>query len=92
METDEFEISLSRELAVCASKIRKLREALSHLERKHGCSTRDVVVSGAPGMLTLSAEERAHWLEQSEALRRWEERRDEFERLYRHFKGERGTP
>lgn len=92
METDEFEISLSRELAVCASKIRSLRKDLSRLEQKYGCSTGDMVNSGASGTPPLAGEERARWLEQSEALQRWEERHDEFERLYRHFRGEKSTP
>jgi hypothetical protein len=42
VHTDEFEISLSRELAVCRKAIKKIEKSLSLMEKKYGGETKNL--------------------------------------------------
>ncbi|MHB8844797.1 MAG: hypothetical protein ACYC7L_08595 [Nitrospirota bacterium] len=65
MHTDEFEISLGRELAVCEQYVRKYRKLIAGMEQRRG----------GPG-----AGDRA-WMQARESLRSWSDTRDEYARL-----------
>ena len=65
MDTDEYEISLSRELAVCRHEVRKLERALLRLEGRN---------SGEGDLSTLREAQRA-------LLEGWRKREREYQAL-----------
>lgn len=52
MHTDEFEISLSRELNVCKNSILRIRKTLTMMERKHHKTTETFIREYRSGSLT----------------------------------------
>ncbi|GAB4388982.1 MAG: hypothetical protein Kow0025_11540 [Thermodesulfovibrionales bacterium] len=86
MHTDEYEISLLREIEVCEKAIRKARKSLQKLEEKHGMTTEAFAERYARGLLPAGNRDFASWLEGREALRGWEERKAGFEAVYRRMK------
>ncbi len=82
MHTDEFEISLSRELNVCKNTIQRIRKSLGLLERKHNKTTEDFMQELLNNKLTGQPEYKDDydaWQSSYESLKRWEE----LERQYR---------
>ncbi len=65
MHTDEYEISLGRELAVCEQYVRKYQKMIAGMERRQGA------VPGAS----------ADWEQAHAELRHWSAARDEYARL-----------
>ncbi len=57
MHTDEYEISLSRELGVCKSSIKKIKKFFAIMERKHGKTTAQFVEEYDSGKLTGNRED-----------------------------------
>ena len=70
MHTDEYEISLGRELAVCEQYVRKYRRMIEDLER------RKAPASAGPGEGEQVQAE----------LRHWSAARDEYARLLREMR------
>ena len=81
MHTDEYEISLSRELGVCEGYVKKYRKVLDDLEARHGVRTDEVLGTGRDRALTAAAGELQEWQQAFEALQRWSAVRDEYGRL-----------
>jgi hypothetical protein len=65
MHTDEFEISLGRELAVCEQYVRKYERMIAGMEQRRG--------NPAAGD--------GEWAQAQESLRSWTGARDEYARL-----------
>jgi hypothetical protein len=65
MHTDEYEISLARELAVCEQYVRKFQKLLAELKREPG---------GSPSSSVEREQAQA-------SLLRWSRTRDEYARL-----------
>jgi hypothetical protein len=86
MHTDEYEISLSREISVCRTQIRKLRKALLKIEQAVGLSSGEMMRSSGSGGPGASEALRREWQGHHEALLRWEQRQREFEEIYRLMK------
>lgn len=86
MHTDEYEISLLREVDVCRQYIFSLRASLQRMEKKYHLSS-DTFVSGY-GRAPYSADNRdfAAWFATYEALATWEKRKNEYEEIYRRMK------
>jgi hypothetical protein len=87
MHTDEYEISLSRELAVCKSAMKRIKEFLAIIERKHGMSTEDFINKFRDG--TLSPEYRDDyeaWKNNYESLKQWEELQRQYEQVFHVMK------
>ena len=82
METDEYTISLSRELAVCRSKVRSFRRELERLEKKHGMTTESFLAASGP----VAGPDAGLWRQHAEALARWLERQGQFEEIVRSFR------
>ncbi len=70
MHTDEFEISLGRELAVCEQYVRKYRKIIADLEGREGSE---------------AASSRSREQAEAE-LRHWSATRDEYARLLREMR------
>jgi hypothetical protein len=86
MDTDEYEISLSRELDVCNSTIRKIRKSLREMEKKYAMPTEEFAEAYQKGQLSADNKDFEAWFNGSEALRTWEKRKADFEAVYRRMK------
>ncbi len=85
MHTDEYEISLYRELGVCKKAIQGLEKTLSGFENKYNLTTAAFIERynnediGNNSDFTL-------WNENYESLRRWTERGRQYETMLRLMK------
>ncbi|MEW6115830.1 MAG: hypothetical protein AB1553_02895 [Nitrospirota bacterium] len=86
MHTDEYAISLSRELNSCRKIVQKIRKTLRKFEEKHGMTTEEFIQKQSSGNLTTSERDASAWLKEYNALKRWEERAREIERLYHEMR------
>jgi hypothetical protein len=87
MHADEYEISLSRELAVCKSAMKRIKEFLAIIERKHSISTEEFMNKYRNG--TLSPEHRDDyeaWKNNYESLKQWEELQKQYEEVFQVMK------
>ncbi len=89
MHTDEYEISLSRELSVCKNTIHRIKKSLDILERKHGKTT-DVFIKelrdGKLPELPEFKEDYEAWQSSYESLMRWEELERQYQEAFRVMK------
>lgn len=85
MHTDEFEISLSRELAVCRHVVKKLERFLAGMKRKYDIDTELFVEKFKNGEMTNSRDFNA-WVENNEALKKWKNREKQYEELLQMMK------
>jgi hypothetical protein len=79
MHTDEYEISLFREIAVCTAAIKKLEHFLAGLPES---ITREAITSPSPdakGLGNLPGS--VGWKEQRQALQKWTERKKQYEAM-----------
>lgn len=90
MHTDEYEISLYRELAVCKNTIQRIKKSLGILERKHNKTTETFIAEYRSGELTQHPEfkdDYEAWQSSYDSLRRWEELEKQYQDAYRIMKG-----
>jgi hypothetical protein len=80
MHIDEYEISLARELAVCAGYLRKLGCGIEQMEARHGMSTTEFVERSSLGAIQPDSDF-SEWHDLIEAFRHWKEKHDEYQRL-----------
>jgi hypothetical protein len=85
MHTDEFEISLSRELAVCRTAIAKIERFLTDMTRKYNIETGTFLQHYRKGALPRSKDFVA-WAENHEALNKWQASLEQYEDLFRSMK------
>ncbi|MGE4560969.1 MAG: hypothetical protein AB7E77_12270 [Desulfobulbus sp.] len=78
MHTDEYEISLTRELNHCLSVVEKTRVNLEKRERKYGMTLEKAVGAAGENRLRITAKELAQWQDDEEALPQWEQRLHEY--------------
>jgi hypothetical protein len=86
MHTDEYEISLSRELAVCKKAIRKLQKSLHVMERRYNTTSDEFVRVYPSDQFPSGNKDFTSWISNYEALRRWEQRKGEFEEIFHRMK------
>jgi hypothetical protein len=86
VHTDEYEISLSREIDVCRSRIKTIRKALSKMEQKYGITTEQFLDDSKNGTGKVSGGDDGKWSENYEALKVWQDKQAEFEALYLRMK------
>lgn len=79
MHTDEYEISLSRELAVCEHYVTKYRRITAALEARHRMSAAEFLGGGTHAAPPEG--DRTEWLQAHESLLRWSATRDEYRAL-----------
>ncbi len=82
MHTDEFEISLSREIKVCENTIKRIEKTLSLLEQKHHKTTEAFLEEYRNGALQNDpdhADDYTVWSDSVASLEQWRE----LERGYR---------
>ncbi len=86
MHTDEYEISLNRELNVCKSTIKRIREFFAIMERKHGMTTEQFVLGYDSGKLTGREEDFVPWRDNYDSLKNWVKLQREYEELFKQMK------
>ena len=90
MHTDEYEISLYRELAVCKNTIQRIKKSLGILERKHNKTTDAFIAEYRSGKLAQHPEfkdDYKAWQSSYDSLKRWEELEKQEQDAYRIIKG-----
>jgi len=86
VHTDEYEISLQRELAVCKNTIQRIRKSLGILERKHNTTTEAFIAALRSGKLARHPEfedDYEAWQSSYNSLKRWEELERQYQDAYR---------
>ena len=78
MHTDEYEISLAREINHCQSVVRKITTALEARQAQCGMAYEAAVRAVAEGRMVMEAGQLAAWQEDIEALPQWEQRLQEY--------------
>lgn len=78
MNTDEYQISLSREITVCNNFIARTARELARLEKKYSMPTAEFART-APENSGVDTADRSRWLQEYETLRTWQQRLREYE-------------
>lgn len=78
MHTDEYEISIAREVNHCERVVRQTRDKLAARLERYGMDCAAAAEAAAAGRLAIDAKELAAWQEDIEALPRWEQRLEEY--------------
>ncbi len=86
MHTDEYEISLSRELHVCEKKIKEITQVLTGMETKYEMKTEVFVLELSGGDISGQKDDFAVWIREYEALKKWKILRDQYAELLRMMK------
>jgi len=81
MHTDEYEISLGRELNHHQRVVKKIRAALEKRRLCYQMDYAEATEAAAAGRLVITAKELAAWREDAEALPRWEQRLEEYRQV-----------
>jgi len=85
MHTDEYEISLYRELEVCRKRIQKIEKNLSRFEGKYKLTT-DIFIEKHKSLEIGSSKDFTLWNENYEGLKRWTQLRRQYEEMFRLMK------
>jgi hypothetical protein len=89
LHTDDFEISLSRELNVCKNTIQRIKKSLGILERKHNKTTEVFIQELLNKTLTGQVEYKEDyeaWQSSYESLKKWEELERQYQEAFRMMK------
>ena len=78
MHTDEYEISIARELNHCERVVKKTRGKLEERQQRFGLNYPEAAIAAAEGRLSIKQKELGDWQEDFEALPVWEQRLDEY--------------
>ncbi|MHB8880675.1 MAG: hypothetical protein ACYC69_04080 [Thermodesulfovibrionales bacterium] len=81
MHTDEYEISISRELDICKNKVHVLKKALSLRETKFNMSTEKFIVLYRHGEISVDDIDYISWINDYRALRTWQATLNQYEEL-----------
>ncbi|MFO0751956.1 MAG: hypothetical protein U0411_01345 [Thermodesulfovibrionales bacterium] len=85
MHTDEYAITLSREVTICNKKLKEIEKFLAKMEKKYHMTTEAFLKEYATGEKTWSRDFSA-WKENHEALKRWRELKVQYDEAYRMMK------
>jgi hypothetical protein len=86
MHTDEYEISISRELDVCEKQIGAIRRSLSAMEKKYDMKTENFVKAFQSGEMKDQKGDFISWIRHYEDINRWGDRKRQYENLFRVMK------
>ena len=78
MHTDEYEISLARELNHHEKVVNQTRKAIEARQRRYGLNYAEAASAAAEGRIEIAKKELAAWHEDVEALPVWEQRLEEY--------------
>ncbi|MCX5877148.1 MAG: hypothetical protein NT087_12810 [Deltaproteobacteria bacterium] len=85
LQTDEYCISISREITVCKNMIDRQEKELAQFEKQYGISTEQLLAGEIPetGGETRTLEE---WRNGYEGLLAWQQRLREYEEAYNELR------
>jgi hypothetical protein len=86
MHTDEYEISLSREIDVCRGRVRAIKKTLYKMEQKYGITTEQFLNNPKNVAGKVSADDAGKWTDNCAALKVWQDKHLDFESLYLRMK------
>jgi predicted nucleic acid-binding Zn-ribbon protein len=78
MHTDEYEISIAREVNHCQQVVKKTRSRLEERQQKFGMGYPEASLAAVDGQLSIKEKELAAWHDDFEALPQWEQRLEEY--------------
>lgn len=78
MHTDEYEISISREINHCQQVVKTTRLRLAERRQKFGMEYPEAAIAAADDRLSIQQHELAAWYDDFEALPQWEQRLEEY--------------
>ena len=85
MHTDEYEISLGREIALCRKMVRQLKDALEKREKECGLTTAaflQTIEAGCPP----APHPTQSWKQEYQELQYWQKRLTEYEEALKSLK------
>ena len=82
LQTDEYGISISREITVCKNMIDRQKKELIQLEKQHGISTEQMLAGEMPENEGETARDLEAWRNGYEGLLAWQQRLLEYEEAY----------
>lgn len=90
MHTDEYEISISREIQVCHNRIERSEKAISNLQKRY-----EWLASGTLDYAPREPDKEAVWVkwrELHEGLNAWRQRLKEYEEAYSAIRSRKAWP
>jgi hypothetical protein len=78
MHTDEYEISIGREIALCRQMVRRLRDSLERREKQFGMTTTAFLQALEEGVLS-DQHPIESWKQEYQDLRYWQKSLTEYE-------------
>ena len=80
MHTDEYEISIGREIRLCRKLIGRLKRSIEKKEKRHGISTEDFIEGLNQGRLMESSPDFANWQRDCRELQDLEQMLSEYQK------------
>lgn len=78
MHTDEYEISIAREIGHCEKVVGKIEKNLDRRQRRYGFAYPEAAAAATAGKLVIAADQLAGWQDDFEALPIWRQRLEEY--------------
>jgi len=88
MHTDEYEISIGREVTLCRKLIKSLGNEISGFEKRYGMDTQTFLQGFETGKLSGNDEDSSNWRKALRELQFWKKTLDEYEGALAGLKGE----
>lgn len=86
MHTDEYEISLFREIDVCKKAICKIRKSLQMMEKKYNITTEEFVEGYLCGKFSALNKDFIDWNVNDGLFKKWQEREKDYEEILERMK------
>ena len=86
MHTDEYEIALAKELAVCRQYLRATQKILRKLEEKYRISSQEFIRRRENGSFSADRADVTTWIDACESLATWGAREKAYEESYKLMK------
>ncbi len=86
MHTDEYEISIGREIGLCRKVVDKLTKGLQEKENRYGMSTQEFLSALREGRLPKVNQDYVSWADDSRELENWTQKLREYEEALRMLK------
>ncbi|NLI29508.1 MAG: hypothetical protein GX423_05445 [Nitrospiraceae bacterium] len=86
MHTDEYGITLSREVHIARKKVEEHLQAVQAFEAQYGMPSDLFLRKLSSGEISAETADHAAWRDQCAALSRWQQQLKEYETLYAAWK------
>ena len=84
LHTDEYTISMSREMVVCRNMIGKAEKSLARFEEKYGVTTAELALDNRWDVVPDGASRQ--WQDEYAGLQAWRQRLCEYEEAYQRMR------